>query len=279
MRSLPLPTLVARDVFRTCISKVADAALKARLTAITDRVAEASEEYALLADLNALHMMTQELVVDGVVSRAEMDAVYSLRMARKGAPGRVAYDELFNSAPLDKCPLCCQRKVATLDHHLPKARYPALAVAPLNLVPACSDCNKSKLAAVPTAADEEALHPYFDNVSADRWLSGDVIVGSPAAVVFRVEPPAGWDAILVARLERHFRMLRLGSLYSFEAANEISNIRHQLARLHETGGMECVREELQDRANSCRAASLNSWQTATFDAFVASDWFCDGGFC
>jgi hypothetical protein len=40
-----------------------------------------------------------------------------------------------------------------------KSPLPALAVALLNLVPACSDCNKAKLASVPTSAEEVGLHP------------------------------------------------------------------------------------------------------------------------
>ncbi|MGJ0485136.1 MAG: HNH endonuclease [Methylomicrobium sp.] len=272
------PNLVARDVFETCISRIRDQNLKQRLVSVTDHVVTASEEFDNLSSTNRLYRIVKHDVVGGIVTKAEMEAVYKQRMAKKGAPGRGAYDELINSAPQGKCPLCGQRTVSTLDHHLPKTHYPALAVVPLNLVPACTDCNKSKLASVPTNASEETLHPYYDNIQEDRWLYAEVIEGSPAALRFYVEAPDHWDDVLASRVALHFRVLNLGTLYAAEAADELLNIRHQLRSIHELGGSELVRREMKDRANSCRQARLNGWRTVTFEAFVQSEWFCDGGF-
>lgn len=278
MIKLDQPALVARDVFTTCISRIRDANLKQRMDSITDNVVAASDEFLDLAPQNRLHEILRLELVGGVVTKEEMGAVYTQRMVKKDAPGREAYDELFNSAPQGKCPLCGQRMVSTLDHHLPKANYPALAVVPLNLVPACADCNKSKLARIPTNASEETLHPYFDDIQEDRWLYANVIVGNPVAVCFHVDAPVNWDGVLASRVELHFRTLGLGSLYSAEAADELLNIRHQLRSIHAAGGHELVRLEIAERAASCMLARLNSWRAATYDAFAQSEWFCDGGF-
>src|SRR5262245_19880217 len=91
-------------------------------------------------------------LVDGGDQRgvSEMVAVYDNRLVKKTAPGRRIYDKIFTSAPNDKCPLCGHRNVKTLDHYLPKALFPALTVTPINLIPACSDCNKAKLSTAPT---------------------------------------------------------------------------------------------------------------------------------
>jgi 5-methylcytosine-specific restriction endonuclease McrA len=278
MIKLNRPNLVARNVFATCISRIRDTGLKQRMVAVTEDVVLASDQYDNLAAQNRLSQILQQEVVGGVVSTNEMEAVYTQRMAKKGAPGREIYDEIFNSAPQGKCPLCGQRMVSTLDHHLPKARYPALAVTPLNLVPACADCNKAKLASVPENASEEALHPYFDDIEGDRWLYAEVVEVDPAAVRFYVEPPEHWDDVLSSRVALHFRTLGLAILYAAEAADELSNIRHQLLSIHKAGGMELVRQELYDREISCRQARLNGWRAATFEAFAQSEWFCDGGF-
>jgi hypothetical protein len=278
MIKLNVPTLVAKDLFETCISRIRDAGLRQRMIGITEDIVEASEEFSLLASQTRLHEVEHLAVVGGTVSTDEMEAVYTQRMAKKGAPGRDAYDELFNSAPQGKCPLCGQRTVATLDHHLPKAHYPALAVVPLNLVPACTDCNKAKLASIPAEASHEALHPYFDDVQSHRWLYASVVVANPPALRFEVHPPAAWDAVLSIRVARHFRTLGLASLYAAEAADELLNIRHQLHALHAAGGSDLVRLEMEDRAESCGRVRINSWRIATFEAFADSDWFCDGGF-
>jgi hypothetical protein len=278
MIRLDRPAHTAAYTYATCISRVLDPALLGRLTGVTQVVIDASAEYDRAATNNQLHRVAQHSVVGGLVTRDEMEAVYTQRMARKGAPGRDIYDTLLTSAPQGKCPLCVHRSVSTLDHHLPKAHYPALAVAPLNLIPACSDCNKSKLAVLPRNASEETLHPYFDDIDSSRWLYAEVINGLPAALRFFVASPQHWTAILTSRVQRHFKTLALGKLYAAEAADELLNIRHQLRQLHDAGGMAIVRAELEDRAESCGRARRNGWRTATFEAFAASDWFCNGGF-
>lgn len=278
MIHLDKPGFDAKDVFELCISRVRDPQLKGRLVNVTQAIADASTEFDDAAQHNRLHQVVRRDNVGGVVTRAEMEAVYTYRMAKKGAPGRDVYDVIFTSSPQGKCPLCGHRIVSTLDHHLPKAHYPALAVAPLNLLPACGDCNKAKLASLPAAASDETLHPYFDDIDSGRWLYAEVVPVSPAALRFFVDAPGVWSDVLKARVERHFDTFALGRLYSAEAADELLNIRHQLQGLYDIGGAELVRVELSARAESCRLARANGWRTVTFEAFAHSDWFCDGGF-
>jgi hypothetical protein len=257
MIRLNRPLLDVEDVFAACISRIRDRDLRQRMVDVTNNIVDASEEFDDAAAHNHLYQIAQHAMVGGLVTRAEMEAVYTNRMAKKGAPGRDAYDELFMSAPQGKCPLCGHRAVSTLDHHLPKAHYPALAVAPLNLVPACSDCNKAKLASLPATASEETLHPYFDDITGDRWLYAEMIEEAPAALRFFVDAPAHWDNVLAARVDLHFRTLGLARLYAAEAADELLNIRHQLQIIHASGGAATVSAELEERAESSRLIRLN----------------------
>lgn len=278
MIKLDRPVLDAEEVFSACISRIRDEGLKQRMLDVINDIVEASEEFDQAAAHNRLHQIARDAMVGGLVTRAEMEAVYTNRMAKKGAPGRDAYDALFTSAPQGKCPLCGHRTVSTLDHHLPKAHYPALAVTPLNLIPACGDCNKAKLASLPATASEETLHPYFDDITGDRWLYAEVVEVDPAALRFFVSAPAHWSAVLAARVDLHFRTLGLAKLYSAEAADELLNIRHQLETIHAAGGAAMVRAELGERAESSRLIRLNGWRAVSFEAFGQSRWFCDGGF-
>jgi hypothetical protein len=278
MWPLERPTDSARSTFRTCISRVKNARLADRLVAATDSVTKASREFDQAARGGKLHQIaTHEIVAPDVTVR-EMERVYTQRMAKTEAPGRDIYDKIFSSSPQGRCPLCTQRSVTTLDHYLPKAHYPALAVAPLNLVPACSDCNKAKLAAVPTDAEKVALHPYYDDLGAEIWLHARVIEREPTAVRFSVVAPPDWDATLSARVNHHFRVLGLAALFASEAAEELINVRHQLGILQAADPDNGVRDELRRRAESCAIARPNGWRAATYGAWHESDWFCDGGF-
>lgn len=278
MIKLDPPDLDAGNVFALCISRVRDPALKARLESIAPVVVQASDTYANLADQVRLHEFVREAIIAGVVKTSEMEAVYTQRMVPKTAPGRAIYDVLMSQARAGKCPLCAQRDASTLDHHLPKAHYPVLAVTPLNLVPSCKDCNRAKLASLPTQANEETLHPYFDDIDSDRWLFASVQTTAPASLTFFVDPPDHWDATLAARMLLHFETLGLGELYAAQGADELLNVRHQLRTIHDSGGAETVRNELLARAESARAVRINGWRVSAFEAFAESDWFCDGGF-
>lgn len=278
MRSLARPGHSARSTYTTCISRVRDAGLAARLSAATTTVVDAAAAFDRVAASGALHQIAPVATVAPDITTKEMGKVYTQRMAKNGAPGRGVYDEIFLSSPQGRCPLCAQRSVATLDHHLPKAHYPALAVAPLNLVPACSDCNKAKLDAVPTCAEEVTLHPYYDDLGDDVWLVARVIETRPTALRFRIAAPASWSSVLATRVTNHFRTLGLAKLYASEAAEELVNIRHQLVTLWASGGVAGVRSELKRRAVSCEVGRQNGWRAAAYQAWYKSNWFCDGGF-
>lgn len=277
MLKLDLPQYSAEDTFAACISRVRQPELKSKLVAATHAIQAASDAYVAAAETQSLDKIARIPLVNGTVTTEEMEAVYTGRMAKQSGPGRAIYDDIFAAAK-GRCPLCAHRTVTTLDHHPPKAHYPALAVVPANLVPACSDCNKAKLASVPHVPEDVSIHPYFDDVAGERWLYADVVEVSPATMRFRVQAPAAWDKLLAERVRRHFQGLKLSSLYGSESAEELLNIRHLLMSLQASGGVDHVRTYLKEHAESCQAGRLNGWRGAAYEAWAESDWFCGGGF-
>jgi hypothetical protein len=277
MRSLPVPRISAEVSYNTSISRVADADLKQRLQSIAGEVVAASDGLVIAAGTGTVASIVPAAAV-GPVSAAELKAVYSQRFAKLRTPGRVFYDQLVTSAPNGKCPLCAHRDVATLDHFLPQAAHPALTVVPVNLVPACSDCNKAKLDRTPASPETVTLHPYFDDVEADVWLAAEVQQSAPATVRFWVQPPQQWPELLARRVAHHFRVFGLAELYTSQAAEELVNIRRDLRRVFEAEGQLGVASHLTYMAASRAHAHANSWQAATYKAFAASAWFCAGGF-
>jgi 5-methylcytosine-specific restriction endonuclease McrA len=187
MWSVGRPPFGARETFAACIARIDDKGLKRRLEDIADQVATEAAAYAEHAEAAELHLVPQAADVAGTVTTDEMVKVYDQRMAGKKGPGRHVYDAIKLLPKQGICPFCDHRPVSTLDHLLPKRLFPALAVAPNNLVGACADCNKAKLAFAPTAEEEVVLHPYFDNVDAERWLDARVVEGPVAAVIFRTQ--------------------------------------------------------------------------------------------
>ncbi|MGC4749021.1 HNH endonuclease [Micromonospora sp. DT201] len=241
-------------------------------------VVRASTTYAAAAAEASIHSLVDSAFSLSAVSAKEMVGVYEGRMAKKGSAGRFIYDELMLAAKHGRCPLCGQRSVSTLDHHLPKSSFPALAVDPLNLVPACSDCNKAKSSSIPVSRHEETLHPYFDDIEKDLWLRARVVEVGPAALIFFVDHPVGWTEIMFARASLHFKTFGLSGLYSSQAAQELNNIRFGLSQIFDRGGEAVVKQHLREQAVSRSAAHTNSWQAATYRALAENEWFCRGGF-
>ncbi len=278
MRSLPKPDVSGAEVLQLCAASIRDPDLKERLLQ-AEAVVEAAEKlYKEHGEIAELHDIKGTKTVGGLVSRKEMERVYNGTFV-KSSRTRSTYTKLKKACINDICPLCGQGTVHQLDHYLPITSFPDYGVTAINLIPACSDCNKYKLIHVPANAGDQTIHPYFDEVDDEQWLFGEVVESTPAAVRFAVKPPDHWDAVLVERLKTHFRIYRLGTLYATHAAVEISNMRHALKKIAATPGFaERIRQHLRERAESCSEVYENSWQRATFDALANSDWFCSGGF-
>ncbi len=274
MHYLPLPTDAAATVLTVCIENYRDKDLKARLKAASDLITAAEEAYRLAGQTKTLHTVPTATAVGGV-SADEMEAVYDNKLVPKQEAGRRYYDKLRNGARGEKCPFCGQLPVSSLDHYLPKSKYPALAVTPINLVPSCFDCNFVKKALGPLTATEQLLHPYFDDVEKTPWLTGTVIEGVPPTIKFKAQPSAGFEPRLASRVVFHFETLDLNRIYAAEAANELSGIEWRYARLRKLGGPNAVRTQLLDDWESRRAHRVNSWQTAFYKALADSGWYCE----
>lgn len=253
-----------------------------RLLASVVPVVQAEAAYDAAASQNQLHRFqpSQDVAGPGTATSDDMSGAYDVKMARERSVARTAYDLIKMAAPGGWCPLCGTRSVNQLDHYLPKSEFPPFALLPLNLIPACRDCNTDKLAGFPTRPEEETLHPYYvtDEFLTDPWLHAAVLQTAPPSLNFFVRPPVHWSRLTAARAQRHLDVFKLTKLYATRAGEEVAQIRWRLRKEFERAGAQAVRFYLYEEAASRRAAAMNSWQTATYTALAASDWFCEYGY-
>ncbi|WP_417538683.1 HNH endonuclease [Marinobacter sp.] len=278
MRKLLKPVDSALDVFNVCIGRVRSTDLKSRLLACSREIESSSIEFDQKAPNSQLHTILSKDNVANSVTVDEMKAVYTDRMAKKLAPGRIYYDRLMSLPEHARCPLCSQRVVSTLDHHLPKAHFPSLAVSPFNLIPACQDCNKTKSEGIPTCSAEETLHPYYDDVESFVWIRARLIETVPVAIEFYVDPPDDCDPILAERLKNHFKSFGLAALYASHAAEELASVEYIAKRVFDNGGSVELQRHLVETASGKRAVNLNSWQSALYCCLSENNWFCEARF-
>ncbi|MFI2212357.1 hypothetical protein [Streptomyces sp. NPDC020141] len=276
MRRLDPPDFDARATYRICVS-TARPLLRARLEKFEDAVAEAGDEYREAAEKQALHGLSALAGrPGGYLDRKALAKVYTARMARENAPGRPVYDAIKRGAE-DRCPLCGQGRVETLDHHLPKGKYPLLGVVPVNLVPACRDCNIGKSQAAPAAAGDQTLHPYFDDFSHHPWLSSRVRRPrghERMSMVFFVSAHPDWDATVVARLRTHLRVYNLNERYRLQVSTHLAATGNMLRA---RPVRDVARFLARRAAEWTDDANPNTLESALYRGLAADDWYVNGG--
>ncbi|MDO9333732.1 MAG: hypothetical protein Q7T57_04335 [Dehalococcoidales bacterium] len=278
MKRIRLPDFTVAQVLDSCVESLRDEGLVLRLTAQVASLSFAEGDYNVKGAVAELYMIPESSSVEGQVTLEEMKSLYTNTLARKGSPARHIYDALRASAPGGICPLCSQRVVSTLDHHLAKSKHAVFTVTPLNLVPACKDCNTDSQARRPLEAGEQTLHPYFDSVDEVLWLVSQVLPGSPPVVRFMAVPPITWSEEKQSMVRQHFIVFKLGELYCTHAAVELINVYQDLVESSELRDAQQISMHLHSIANRRRRPFVNSWQAAMYQALAESDWFCSGGY-
>lgn len=285
MRVIQKPILDSKDVYELCLEGVSDQKYKATLKTLIKDVDSSASQYdqkAISGDLYQIpaNLADKDTGVKNGVTKKQLSGLYTQYMVPKLKPARAVYNELLGKAPSGKCPFCGYCDATTLDHFLPKAKFPFLTVVPINLVPSCKDCNSDKNADVAVNAGDQMLHPYYDHnaLTGEKWVSARVSRLSPASVEFYVDPPAHWDPTLKLRVAAHFRDNKLANRFAIQAADQLSTLRGTLGIYHDAQGVEGVQFHLNAQAGAERAKYVNSWQSAMFTALANDDWFCDGGY-
>ena len=282
MRAVAKPTNDPLGVFSMCVDSIDDSDLRIRLKGISSNFVKAAIDYEQLAINSALYTIPEtpgnnSTVVLGGVTKGELKGVYTQHFVPKEKPARHIYESLLSLSKGKQCPLCGFGQVKTLDHYLPKAKFPLFSVLPANLIPACRDCNTGKLASTANQAKEQPIHPYFDKAHffSDQWLFATVEQKAPAAVSFYVQPPQGWDQLSKDRANAHFESFALSDRFSIEVANQLAVLLHELKDLSDEA---MRREHLHQRAGCYMKVHKNSWQAALHQALANSVWYCQDGF-
>lgn len=271
MRRLKKPVENHSEIFDDCISNFNNANLTLNFQNVKSVVMAAGVRFDQLILQKRLYTYAPSNQIGAGITKVEMNKLYTQKLSKSGHIARKHYDSLKSAT--QRCPLCAVRGVTTLDHYLPKGDHPIFAIHPLNLIPACRDCNTDKLSNLASRYGEETLHPYYDDIDDDEWLMAIVEHTNPISFSFSIRPAASWSIDLIHRVATHLSVFKLYSLYSSHAAEELSNIRGTLENLTNNGAPGDVAAHLIDGYLSRLRSQRNSWQTAMYKAIAYDNWF------
>lgn len=286
MRPISKPNFAQDVVFAACVQSIGDLGIKARCDAIAQQMAQQEIAYDQAASVGRLcewvphpRGENNNLAI-GLVTRGELKGLYTNHMARAGKPARAFYDQLRMMASNNICPYCGIGSVETIDHFLPKGRYSSLSVLPLNLVPACRDCNTGKLDSI-ASMDHPSSHPYYEDqcVFDDEWLFAEIVRSDVVHVAFFVDTPIQWPSAISSRVSNHFSQLDLSRRYSIQAAGRLAFYASLIKGMIDGGAGDQVSTFLENIVQSeVAGCGMNSWQAALSRAVVNDFWFKAEGF-
>ncbi|UPY93496.1 HNH endonuclease [Pectobacterium sp. 21LCBS03] len=283
MKKLPLPVYHFLDVFNICIQNSRSANISA-IRAISPQLPEFERIYQQMAESVALHQFSHsrhghsdDVVIDNV-TKADLVELYDNYLSKAGASGRGIYDTVRSSSD-GICPLCGIGFVSTLDHYLPKARYPLYSVHPHNLVPACIDCNKGKGSSILSSSNEEPLHPYFisQQFVNDHWIAAQILETRPVNAQFYANPPSSWDNNSQQRAKNHFDGFDLASRYKVQASLFFTMFIGQVRELKHEQNLNTAQIQANFASKALRQPA-NSIIRVLMDAIAQSEWFCSEGY-
>lgn len=283
MRRLPTPNISAEDAFNSCKSGIGTADLRNRVEVGIEELIQIAAWYEVQAlrgelfTIKPLPRKTDEnTIVAAGLTKKEFINLYEYYLRNTNKPGRSIYDALMLAAD-EKCPFCGGiGRPRNLDHFMPKAFFPEFSIVPVNLIPACRDCNMDgKGQAYALTANKQIIHPYLDNEHffSEQWIHARVIPGNPCVIEYYVFAPEHWSSVDQERVATHFHGFELGKRYSIQAAEELTVLIGQRKGFLRQMPSADFSQYLASFLDS--PLFVNHWKRVMYKCLAADEWFCD----
>lgn len=289
MKKLPLPPYNFDDVLDSCAEGMLQRNVKATFQGTRDQFSDEGLMYielgtdGTLCNYPRVLGLTNETVVVHPLTKAKLISLYEGNLRNKDKPARGLYEGLLASA-FEKCPFCGDiGQPRNLDHFLPLAHFPQFSVMPLNLIPACRDCNMGEKGEnFALNATDQVLHPYLDsNILFDeQWVYARYINEGDGGIEYFVCPPEHWNEVDKQRVIKHFEDFDLARRYGIEAGKHLSELIDQRESFYRVMSRRIPMNELKDDFVEVTFNSIitnnsfpNHWKKVMYIALSSSDDF------
>lgn len=282
MRRLEDPPFSGEATLEKCIEGIGRQTYKDRVVADLQSFMAFEQQYRERAGNEALytlppvhHDRDDDPVVFNNFKKSELVRLYEYYLRNTEKPGREIYEALMLHAD-EQCPFCGGiGRPRNLDHYLPKAHFPQFSIIPINLIPACQECNMgAKGAAYAIDASEQVLHPFLDRdlFFNEQWITANYIDGDPGTVQYVFQPPNTWAQADKDRAEKHWQDFDIADRYSIEAGKHLSEVIPQrntsLPLIGEENFKICYLQPV-----IATAPFPNHWKRVMYQALIESDCF------
>ena len=172
------------------------------------------------------------------------------------------------------CPACGEPgRPRTLDHYLPKGKYPHFCITPYNLFPMCDACQGEKLEKTGDAKDPRFfLHPYFDIFIAEQVL--DLSISPPFDTpTFDLNPAPYLMPDQKRLVVLHVRELAIAQRYAHFFRGQHRRLLRLVDKMRSSG--QNVVETLETFRSGVEAPSKNGWEHVFYSSVLTNTTFLD----
>ncbi|WP_103254708.1 HNH endonuclease [Staphylococcus aureus] len=285
MIRLKSPQIELKDVIQDCIYNFRDSNKKESIEKIIPEIEKFHEKYREYASKNELHLFKDPFASNNDLNNI-LVGLYTNKLSKINEKARNYYNLIMNyttetndvvifSDEFKICPLCQTTEVNTLDHYLPKTKFPSLAVSPLNLIPICSKCNKNKSDYFSENAHSNLLHIYFDDISESHWLKSNVkfsfdkIENFIMDIDFFVDASAFNNKILLSRVEMTFNKYNIGQTYEILAKTAFNNQVDSFLRTFIASGEDKLKEDIYNIIKHYN--DENRWEYVFYNEIISQN--------
>ena len=187
------------------------------LEAIESQIKDCYDEYERAVDSASVHTLNPQGFVDTEKERLEKMYKSDCRISRKIRQHHDSFTRATKRIYNNKCPYCTLSESDTIEHILPKGKYPEFAIHLYNLIPCCSKCNVHKGEAVKDETGiPHAMNFYYHDPEAFQFLEVDCEIDAKGKPSFNyiLTFPIDADPVLVAVITNHFKRLHLIERYN-----------------------------------------------------------------
>lgn len=267
------PKITAVYAYRKATDSIRDKQTRAEYQACTGEIEQKCEAYDLLGKTTKFETALQSSFIVSSLVAPKMQELYDKQFSKlKGT--QELRNIIKSGAENNSCPYCGIGYISQLDHYLPKSEFHAVTVHPLNLVPACADCNKVKSTYTPSSGSPAVFHPYFDTAFDTSWLEGTLTQGHDghAVAIFSVNPKVE-DAHLRSRMMKHLEVFDLKNRFSSAASQLIQEFEAIYRNSTQMFALTDIKYFLEMSMRTSASIMHNSYRAATYEAMLRSPWY------
>lgn len=177
------------------------------------------------------------------------------------------------------CPYCGLATPDTIDHYLPRTKFPEFSILPINMIPSCGTCNRIKNDDWIEDGVRSSINFYYDSFIKYKYLFTYISFNEGnikyPTVTCKLEYPNELTQNQFSIVLSHYKSLNLLSKYETSCESELSNVYNEISEAKEVDITQHKKALERRRMALERNLGINHWRTSLYQALEISNEFLE----